>query len=304
MNAQLSARQAVFLFAIVVFAWGVNWPVTKILVESVPPIWATALRCWIGLAVLIVLGWTRGNLVVPSRGDMPVVLSMSLLHMSAFTTLVAAALQFIPAGKAILLGYTTPLWVAVAAPVCLGERTNAMKWAGVAAGLAGLAVIFHPQSMDWSDAAFLHGCGLIMLASVCWAASIVYARAHRWIATPLQLLPWQVLIAAAVLTFAALLAEGLPAIDWSPRLALLLFYGGVISTALGFWAMSMVNRSLPALTTSLGITATPIVGIAAAAILQGERVGLSLIVAAALILGGIALSALADAAADPRSTPR
>ena len=297
MNAELSARQAVLLFAIVVIAWGVNWPVTRTLVESVPPIWATALRCWIGLAVLIVLGLARRNLVLPPRADMPVVFSISLLHMTAFTTLIAAGLQFIPAGKAILLGYTTPLWVAVAAPFFLGERTNAMKWAGVAAGLAGLAVMFSPQSIDWTDEAVLQGCGLILLATVCWAASIVYARSHRWIATPLQLLPWQVLIAGCVLTVAAVVAEGLPAIEWTGRLALLLLYGGVISTALGFWAMSMVNRSLPALTTSLGITATPIVGMVTAAMFQGEQVGPTLIAAAVLILGGIVLSALADASA-------
>jgi drug/metabolite transporter (DMT)-like permease len=57
----------------------------------------------------------------------------------------------------------------------------------------------------------------------------------------------------------------------------------------------MVNKSLPALTTSLGTTATPIIGIASAAVLLGEPVDLSLALAAALIVGGIALSSLADA---------
>ena len=44
---------AVLLFAVVVFVWGLNWPVTKMIVESMPPLWATALRfaiagvcCW------------------------------------------------------------------------------------------------------------------------------------------------------------------------------------------------------------------------------------------------------------------
>jgi len=59
--------------------------------------------------------------------------------------------------------------------------------------------------------------------------------------------------------------------------------------------MSMVNKSLPALTTSLGTTGTPIVGILTAALLLGEPIDLSLAVAAALIVGGIALSSLADA---------
>lgn len=76
---------------------------------------------------------------------------------------------------------------------------------------------------------------------------------------------------------------------------LLFLYSGFIGTALAYWAMSMVNKSLPALTTSLGTTATPIIGIVSAALLLGEPVDLSLALAAALIVGGIALSTLADA---------
>ena len=78
---------------------------------------------------------------------------------------------------------------------------------------------------------------------------------------------------------------------------LLFLYSGLIGTALAYWAMSMVNKSLPALTTSLGTTATPIVGIVTAALLLGEPIDLSLAIAAALIVGGIALSSLADAPA-------
>jgi drug/metabolite transporter (DMT)-like permease len=70
---------------------------------------------------------------------------------------------------------------------------------------------------------------------------------------------------------------------------LLLLYGGVVGTALAYWAMSMVNRSLPAITTSLGTLATPLVGLASAALILGEPIELSLLVAALLIVGGIAL---------------
>ncbi|MCP1556774.1 UNVERIFIED_ORG: hypothetical protein M2438_005276 [Methylobacterium sp. SuP10 SLI 274] len=35
----LSRRAAFALFGIVVLAWGCNWPVTKVLVVSIPPLW-------------------------------------------------------------------------------------------------------------------------------------------------------------------------------------------------------------------------------------------------------------------------
>ena len=214
--------------------------------------------------------------------------------MVAFTTLVAAGLQFVPAGKGIVLGYTTPLWVAMAAPFFLGERTSKGKMVGVVMGLSGLSIIFSPQSLEWSNTDLIYGCGLIMLAAAFWATSIIYVRSHIWIATPFQLLPWQLLVAGTVLSVTALVFEGWPIIDWTYRLVFLLLYGGVVGTALAYWAMSMVNRNLPALTTSIGITATPIVGIASAALALGEQIDLSLIVATALIVGGIAANALVD----------
>jgi drug/metabolite transporter (DMT)-like permease len=106
------------------------------------------------------------------------------------------------------------------------------------------------------------------------------AHPHRWIASPLQLLIWQVLVATIVLTGSALVADGLPHAEWSWRLVLLFLYSGLIGTALAYWAMSMVNKSISALTTSLGTTGTPLVGIASAAILLGEPIDISLAVAA------------------------
>ena len=203
--------------------------------------------------------------------------------------LVAVGLQYVPAGKAIVLGYTTPLWVAIGARAFLGEAITKWRVFGIAMGLGGLAVIFSPQVFDWTDANTLLGCGCVLLGAACWATSIVYVRSHRWLASPFQLLFWQVLIAAVILSIMGLVFEGVPRPEWTPQLLLLLLYAGVVGTALAYWAMSMVNRSLPAITTALGVLATPLVGLAAAALMLGEPVEPSLLVATALILGGIAL---------------
>jgi hypothetical protein len=71
----------------------------------------------------------------------------------------------------------------------------------------------------------------------------------------------------------------------------------------------MVNRSLPAVTTSLGLLATPVVGVAVSVIFLGEPVGTSLICAMALILGGIAIGTIPRAttprnAKEERQAPR
>lgn len=290
----LSSRAAVGLFLIVVLAWGVNWSVTKQLVQFLPPLWTSAIRSWIALAALFVILGSSNNLVIPERRDIPVVLSVALLHMTVFSVLVAAGVRFLPASKAIVLGYTTPLWVAISAPLLGKDTLTAPKLAGALLGLIGLAVILNPTSIDWTNANVVLGAGMVILAAISWAANIIYIRAHRWIASPLQLLIWQVLVATIVLSVSALVVEGLPRAEWSWRLLLLFLYSGLIGTALAYWAMSMVNKSISALTTSLGTTGTPLVGIASAAILLGEPIDISLAVAAGLIVAGVGLATLGD----------
>jgi len=54
----------------------------------------------------------------------------------------------------------------------------------------------------------------------------------------------------------------------------------------------MVNRSLPAATTSLGILATPVIGVVSSTLAPGETIDISLLVAMAMILSGIVVGTI------------
>ena len=242
---------------------------------------------------LAILLFASRRFILPKKGDVPVVLSIALLHMSAFSILVAAGLQFLPAGRAIVLGYTTPIWVTIGARLFLGERMTRRKAIGVIMGLAGLGIIFSPESLDWGDRDALIGTGLILLAALCWAANIVYVRAHRWVSSPFQLAFWQVTLASAMLSIVALLIDGTPRVSWTPQLAGLLLFSGIFCTALAHWAMAVVNRSLPAITSSTGLLATPAIGLIFSIVLLGEPASWSLLLALALIIGGVCVGVVA-----------
>jgi drug/metabolite transporter (DMT)-like permease len=290
----LSTRAALALFAAVIFAWGFNWPVAKlILQDGVTPLWMATIRSAVAAVVLLAILPLSGNLRLPRKGDWPIVFGISMLHMGAYAALVAIGLQYVPAGRSVVLGYTTPLWVVPGALLFLGERLTPARAAGVLIGLSGIAVLFNPLAFDWQNRQAVLGNGLLMLASFCWAISILQVRAHRWVSTPFQLVFWQVLLATLCLGVLAFALEGVPDIRWTARLAALFAYGGVFGVALAYWAMAMVNRSIPAVTTSLGILATPLVGIFASIAALGEPFSPTLLVALALIIGGIALGTLA-----------
>jgi drug/metabolite transporter (DMT)-like permease len=212
--------------------------------------------------------------------------------MTAFGALVGLGLSMIPAGRSIVLGYTTPLWVAPGAALFLREKLSRMQVIGVAVGMLGLALIFNPLAFDWNDRKALLGNALILIAAFCWAASILHVRAHKWISTPFQLVFWEVLLSTVLLVLIALLFEGVPVIPWRWEVMALFFYGGAFGVVLAYWAMAMVNRSLPAVTTSIGILATPVVGVLSAVVALNEPLSLPLVGAMLLIGGGIAMGTL------------
>lgn len=288
MQPEMTSRSAFVLFATVIIVWGINWPVTKVIVESTPPLWTAAIRTGIAAVGLLGLLTASKKLIVPKRGDLPVVLAIGFFHMVAFSALMTAGLKYVPAGRSIVLGYTTPLWVAPGAWLFLKEPMPTRRILGVLIGLAGLAVMFNPLTFNWTDHQAVYGNILLLLSALAWSVSILYVRAHRWISTPFQLVFWEALLAAVILTAAAASLEGTPRIVWTPKLALAFGYSGVIATALGFWAMAVVNRGVPATVASLGIMATPIVGIAVSALFLNEAIDLPLLIATTLIVGGIA----------------
>lgn len=51
-----------------------------------------------------------------------------------------------------------------------------------------------------------------------WAIAILHVRRHNWTAHPLELAPWQMLLAAIPLPVAALAVEEPLTVAWSPRL--------------------------------------------------------------------------------------
>lgn len=278
----------------VVLAWGLTWPVNKVILESLSPLWMSALRSAIGAAGLIVLSLALRALVVPRRADVPVLLSITLLHMVGFVVLTAYGLQLVPTGRSVVLAYTTPLWVAPGARLFLGEPLTGRRVIGVIVGLLGLVVLFNPLAFDWADGNAVLGNLAILAAALLWAASIVHVRGHRWRATPFALLPWEMLLAALILLPVAVVFEPLPAAAWDARLTGLLLYASLPGSALAYWAVATAGRHLPAVTTSLGLLATPVVSIVVATLWLGEAPTLSLVVAVILILGGVAIGATGD----------
>lgn len=290
----LTPAMARLLLVAVVILWGANWPVMKVGVQSMPPLWFASARMILGALSLFALLVVLGRLKLPTRRDLPVVLTVGGLQMGAFLALVNTGLQHVEAGRSSILAYTTPLWVAPAAILLLGEAVNLRKLLGLTLGLTGVAVLFNPLGFDWTSGVQILGNALLLAAAMLGSVAILHVRAHQWDSSPLQLAPWQMVLAALPLGLLSGLTEDWSAVRWSGDLGLILLYNGPLATAFCFWAVVSVTRALPAVTSSLSLLAVPVAGVLASTVFLAEPLTPTLVGGLVLILSGTVLVNLAD----------
>jgi drug/metabolite transporter (DMT)-like permease len=274
-----------------ILLWGANWPVMKIGLGHISPLWFSASRFAVGAACLFAWQVMRRELRLPRRADLPVVASIGLLQMMLFTALGAIAMTHLPAGRSAILSYTTPIWVLPVAVVLFREKISRQQWVGIALAGIGVLVLLNPHAIDWQDSRVVGANGLLIAASAAWAVCILHLRYGRTPSSAIQLAPWQMLLAAAVLAPLAYMAEGPFTGDGTGVFWACLAFVGPVATAFCFCAVNAASARLPASTTSTLMLAVPVTGLALSVAALNEEPSVDLILGAGAIILGIAASA-------------
>ena len=170
--------------------------------------------------------------------------------------------------------------------VVSGERSGALEWIGLATAAAGLVVLTHPGS----TAPDHRGAALMASAGVAWG---IYTLRGRGAGDPLARTAtsflWAAIAGAAVV---ALLAGGVLV---SGRGVMLATISGAIASGVGYTLWYVALPSLTAFRAALLQLMVPVLTALAAVPLLGEHISRRLVWASALVLGGIAIAALAKA---------
>lgn len=293
----MTRRRAYLLLAALAVVWGVHWPITTIGLRELPPFTYAALRVAAALPVVLAILASlapRRALRLPPRHDLPVLLVVGLGQMAAAMVLMNLALQAVAPGRSSVLGYTTPFWAALIQAAVLGMALGRGELAGIGIGLAGIAILLNPAAIDWRSGGQLAGSFGLLLSAATTAVSVIVVRRHRWQATPLELQPWQLLVALIPLTTLALVLDAGRPIHVDAVAVLCVLYSGPLATAFAYWASQSVSRALSPTTTTMGMLATPVVGLVASAVLVGERVGALDLIGFGVTIAGIAVVSIAD----------
>ena len=282
------------MLALTTLLFGATWPLVRVGVALMPPVWFACIRI-IGASILLFLFLALiGRFRVPSRQDVPAILSVGICMMGAFVVLSHIGMQWVEAGRAALLIYTVPLWVTPVAVIVLRERLSRARIMGLFIGLCGLAILFNPIGFDWTDQNVVFGNGILVSASMLWAISIIQMRMHVYRLDTLQLAPWQLLVSAIITFVAAVALESDRFIDWSDVDVMMVLVAGTLLLAVSLSIGTSAVRHLPAITASVGFLGVPVVSMIIGAVLLGEVIEATLIAGLVVVMVGVAIVSVAQ----------
>lgn len=263
--------------------WSSAFTSARVIVEYAPPLSALALRFLISGLIGVAIAWALGQSARLTRAQWLGVVIFGVCQNALYLGLNFVAMQTIPASLAAIIASTMPLLVALAGWVIFGQTVRPLGIAGLIAGVIGVVLIMGARLQGGVDAYGLVLC-LIGVVSLTIATLAVLGASSG--GNVLMIVGLQMLVGSAMLWIPALTFEVWD-VTWNWQLlvafAYTTFVPGLAATLVWFLLVGRIG----AVKASTFHFLNPFLGVAIAAALLGERIGLLDILGVAIIAGGI-----------------
>ena len=279
-------RFTVASLAAVYVIWSSTYLAMAIAVAELPPLLMASMRFVAAGLVMLVIALRRG-VAFPAAREWLRALPIGALLFLGGNGFVAIAELSVSSGGAAVVCATMPLWVGVLG-VVTGERPTRREWISLVLGFAGVVVLMGGPSLDGRPEHIV----MILAAPICWALGSILARrlpATRATKDAFMSPAMQMLTGGAVLAVVAVLrgerfdeAASASADAWL-ALAYLWIFGSLVAFTAYSW---LLRNARPVIATSYAYV-NPILAVAMGAVISGEPLGVTTIVANVMIVGAV-----------------
>jgi drug/metabolite transporter (DMT)-like permease len=300
-----SRANVVAAFAAVYVIWGSTYLAIRYAIETIPPFLMGGARFLISGILLYAFTRLRGS-AAPTRAQWRSALITGVLLLVGGNGAVIWAEQHVPSGLVALIVAIVPLWMVVfewARPG--GKRPAPAVFVGLGLGLAGLALLIGPDAFARGGSSRLDvGAALVpVVGAMLWALGSIYSRyapraASAQLATGMQML----MGGAAFLVVSVLAGEPRhfnPGAVTGPSMVGFL-YLVTFGSLIGFTAyIYLLGATTPAKASTYAYV-NPVVAVVLGWAVAGEPLTPRMLIAAAIILGAVALITLASSRSPAR----
>lgn len=281
-------------FAALYLIWGSTYLAILFAIETIPPLLMAGTRFLLAGFIMYAIARAQGapNGSLANWRTASIIGACLLLGGNGGVTL---AEQYVPSGLASVMVATVPIYIALLAWWSgIAPRPTPIVWLGLAGGFAGVAILLGPALHFSTDESRHPGIGMIILlfSSFIWSAGSIYSRKAKSASPPLLLAAQQMICGGALLTLAGLLMGEHHRFD-AGRISLLSIgafaYLVIIGALVGYTAYIFLLRHCDPAKVATYAYVNPIVAVLLGALFAGETLTARTALAAALIIGSVAL---------------
>jgi drug/metabolite transporter (DMT)-like permease len=262
--------------------WSSAFTSARVIVQYAPPMASLSLRFLVSGLIGIGIAYALGQRAQLTRAQWKSTIVFGVCQNALYLGLFFVAMQTIEASLAAIIAATMPLLVALFG-WALGDRPRPLGMFGLVAGVAGVALIMGARLSGQVDVV---GIALCAIGVVALAVATMSVRGASSGGNVLMIVGLQMLVGSAVLAVpAALLEDMTVTLSWQLVVAFIYttLVPGLTATLVWFLLVQRVGAIKAATFHFLN----PFFGVAIAAMLLGEGLGLLDYVGVAIIAVGI-----------------
>lgn len=263
------SRKDLFLLVVLTLLWGVNWPVMKAGVRDFPPLSFRTL-CMVGGVVLLgLIARVQGHSLRIERKHWRELFVLGMTNMVIWYVLSIYAVRLLSSGRAAILGYTMPVWVALIGWVFYKDKPDLRMGMGVLAACLAIALLIGEELVNLTGRPL--GTVLMLLAAFVWGIGTQLMRRRTMPGAVVVLSFWMMLMSLTVCSAVSWLLErdqwvrAPNAVEWAAILYNIFLVFGV-SQLLWFRLATI----LPPVASSLSVMLIPVVGVFSGMLMLGE----------------------------------
>ena len=279
-------------FAALYLIWGSTYLAILFAIQSIPPFLMAGARFLLAGLIMFAIARTQGPLRSTSAEwrTALVVGACLLLGGNGGVTL---SEKFIESGLASLIVATVPIYITLLGWLSgMTPRPTPIVWVGLAGGFLGVAILLGPALRFSGSGRPAIGMSILLLSSFIWSAGSLYSRTVKHAASPFLGAAQQMFCGGLLLMLVGLFAG--ESKTFHPgnittlsvgAFAYLVLIGAIVGYTAYFW---LLRHCDPAKVATYAYV-NPIVAVLLGALFAHEAVTLRTLLAAALIIGSVAL---------------
>jgi drug/metabolite transporter (DMT)-like permease len=295
----------VIAFAALYLIWGSTYLGIKFSIETIPPFLMAGARFVLAGIIMYAIASSQGSLL--RRSGLKGRIGESNWRNWRTSLIIGACLllggnggvtiseKFIDSGLAALIVAIVPIYIVLLGwATGMAPRPTPIMWMGLAGGFLGVGILFGPglhfHSVAGRNPAI--GISILLVTSFIWSAGSLYSRVAKHAASPF-LTAAQQMICGGILLFVAGIATG-ELSRFHPSSISILSLGSfvylvIIGAVVGYTAYIWLLRHCEPAKVATYAYVNPIVAVLLGTFFAGETVTVHMLVAAALIIGSVAL---------------